>query len=112
MDLDPPAAVEAAKAAGVERLICVGIDPETSRRSLELADSIAGVFATAGMHPHEARDFDGEASARIEELLGNPRVIAVGETGLDFYRMRSPREDQERAFRLHVDLAQIGRAHV
>jgi TatD DNase family protein len=83
-------------------VVCVGIDPATSRRSLELADSIAGVFATAGMHPHEASVLDAAAGARIEELLGDPRVLGVGETGLDFDRMRSPRADQERAFRIHI----------
>ena len=89
--------VEAARAAGVDRLICVGVDPETSRRSLELADSIEGVFATAGMHPHDADGFDEEAAARIEELLHDPRVLGVGECGLDWFRMHSPKEDQDRA---------------
>ncbi len=102
---EPPEVVEAARAAGVDRLLCVGVDPDSSRRSLELADSLPGVFATAGMHPHEARNFDALASTRIEELLGDPRVLGVGETGLDFFRMNSPRPDQERVFRLHVDLA-------
>jgi TatD DNase family protein len=57
------------------------------------------------MHPHDAAAFDARAGAEIEELLGNPRVVAVGECGLDFFRMRSPREDQERTFRTHVALA-------
>ena len=93
LDSEPSGVVETAKAAGVDRLICVGVDPETSRRSLELADSIEGVFATAGMHPHDASAFDRDAGARIEELLHDPRVLAVGECGLDFFRMHSPRED-------------------
>ena len=97
--------VEAARAAGVDRLICVGVDPETSARSLELADSIAGVFATAGMHPHDAASFDAAAGARIEELLHDPRIVAVGECGLDFYRMRSPAEDQVRALKVHAALS-------
>lgn len=104
-DREPAATVEAARAVGVERLICVGIDPETSLRSLELADSIAGVFATAGMHPHDAAAFDGRASAAIEDLLHDPRVIAVGECGLDFYRMRSPVADQRRTLEAHVALS-------
>jgi TatD DNase family protein len=105
MDLQPRDVVEAARARGVDRLICVGVDPETSRRSLELADGIEGVFATAGMHPHDAKDLDGSAGARIEELLHDPRVVAVGECGLDFFRMLSPRQDQERALRTHVALS-------
>jgi TatD DNase family protein len=72
---------------------------------VELAESYRGVFATAGMHPHDAAAFDARAGAEIEELLSNPRVVAVGECGLDFFRMRSPREDQERAFRTQVALA-------
>ncbi len=104
LDREPQAVVETAKAAGVGRLICVGVDAETSRRSLELADSIEGVFATAGLHPHEAKDLDHRIGAEIEEMLHDPRCVGVGETGLDFFRMHSPKEDQERVFRLHIDL--------
>src|SRR6266480_7911238 len=105
MEVEPALVVETAKASGVERLICVGVDVETSRRSLEIADSLEGVFATAGVHPHDAHGFDPEASARIEELLHDPRVVAVGECGLDWYRMLSPREDQIRVFRTHIALS-------
>ena len=101
---DPAEAVAEARRAGVSTIVCPGIDPETSRRSLELAESLEGVFATAGMHPHDAAAFDPRAGAEIEDLLGNPRVVAVGECGLDFYRMLSPREDQERTFRAQVAL--------
>jgi TatD DNase family protein len=83
----------------------VGIDPRSSRRSLELAESFRGVFATAGVHPHTASAFDTAAGRDIEELLASPQVVGVGETGLDFYRMLSPGEDQERAFRAHVALS-------
>jgi TatD DNase family protein len=86
-------------------MICVGVDVETSRRSLEIADSIEGVFATAGVHPHDASAFDATASARIEEFLHDPRVVAVGECGLDWFRMLSPREDQIRTFRTHIALS-------
>ncbi len=102
---EPSSAIETARAAGVRTVVCPGIDPETSERSLELAESIRGVFATAGMHPHTASAFDARAGARIEQLLSDPRVVAVGECGLDFYRMRSPREDQERCFRAQIALA-------
>jgi TatD DNase family protein len=105
MGVEPAVAVETAKAAGVDRMICVGVDVETSRRSLEIADSIEGVFATAGVHPHDASTFDATASARIEELLHDPRVVAVGECGLDWFRMLSPREDQIRTFRTHIALS-------
>jgi TatD DNase family protein len=105
MEGDPAARTEAARASGVEGLVCVGIDPESSRRSRELADSLAGVFATAGVHPHTASAFDARAGAVIEELAQDPRVVAVGETGLDHERLRSPADDQERAFRAHCALA-------
>jgi len=105
VDREPSLVVEAAREAGVDRLICVGVDPATSARSLEIADSIAGVFATAGMHPHDAGLLDAAAGARIEELLHDPRVVAVGECGLDYFRMRSPLEDQVRALRMHIALS-------
>jgi TatD DNase family protein len=105
LDRQPPEVVEAAKVAGVERMICVGVDAPTSRRSLELADSLSGVFATAGLHPHDASTLDHRMGAELEEMLHDPRCVGVGETGLDHLRMRSSREDQERVFRLHIDLA-------
>ncbi|MGZ8598056.1 MAG: TatD family hydrolase [Actinomycetota bacterium] len=102
LDLEPADVVETAKAAGVDRLICVGVDVGTSARSAELADTLEGVFATAGMHPHDASGFDAEAASRIEEMLGDPRVIGVGECGLDYFRMHSPEADQIRTFRTHI----------
>ena len=105
LDGDPAEAVKEARNAGVDTLVCVGIDPGSSRRSVELATSFPGVVATAGMHPHDASAFDAAAEAEIEQLLANPLVVAVGECGLDFFRMRSPRLDQERALRVQVRLA-------
>jgi len=105
LDGDPAEAVETARNAGVDTLVCVGIDPGSSRRSVELAASLPGVVATAGMHPHDASAFDAAAEDEIERLLANPLVVAVGECGLDFFRMRSPRPDQERALRAQVALA-------
>ena len=105
LDDDPAEAIETARIRGVDTLVCVGIDPGSSRRSVELAASFPGVVATSGMHPHDASDFDARASSEIEELLANPLVVAVGECGLDFFRMRSPRPDQERALRSQVAMA-------
>src|SRR5512134_2584048 len=79
-DCEPQLLLEKARAVGVRTVVCAGIEPETSRRSLELAESFRGVFATAGMHPHTASEMDRAAGARIEELLGSPHVVAVGET--------------------------------
>jgi TatD DNase family protein len=105
VDREPADVVETARASGVDRMICVGVDADTSLRSLELADSIQGVFATAGVHPHDASGFDAASSSRIEELLYDPRVVGVGECGLDYYRMHSPREDQIRTLEAHIALS-------
>ncbi len=105
MEEDPAEVVAAARAAGVGRLVCAGIDPDSSRRSLELAESFPGVFATAGVHPHDAASFDRAAGRVVEELLGDPLVVGVGETGLDYYRRLSPEQDQRRAFRAQIALA-------
>jgi TatD DNase family protein len=105
METDPAEATRAARGAGVDRLVCVGVDADSSRRSLELAESLRGVFATAGVHPHDASTFDRAAGTTVEELLVHPLVVGVGETGLDHYRRLSPPEDQERAFRTHIALS-------
>ena len=105
MDQEPAVAVEAAKAARVERMVCVGVDVPTSERSIQIATELEGVRATAGVHPHDADGFDDEAAARIETLLKDPAVVGVGECGLDWFRMRSEREAQLRTLAAHVDLA-------
>ena len=105
MEGDTAEVVRSARREGVERMVCVGIDPESSRRSLELAESFRGVFATAGVHPHTASDFEPRAAAVVEELLAHPLVVGVGETGLDYYRRLSPEVDQHRAFRTHIALS-------
>jgi len=105
MKEDPGRVAATAGRAGVGTLVCAGIDPQTSRRSIELAESLPEVFATAGMHPHTASELDAEAWKAIGEMVATPRVVAVGECGLDFYRMRSPKEDQERVFGLHISLS-------
>lgn len=105
MEGEIPDEVRMAREAGVEALVCVGVDRDSSHRSRELADSLQGVFATAGVHPHDASGFDDATGAEIEGLLDDPRVVAVGETGLDHHRMLSPAEEQERVFRSHCSLA-------
>jgi TatD DNase family protein len=105
MEADPAEAVAEAREAGVSHLVCVGIDPDSSRKSRELAESFRGVFATAGMHPHSASDFDRRAGAVIEELAADPLIVGIGETGLDYYRRLSPADDQQRAFRSHIALS-------
>ena len=105
IERDPADVLSEARGAGVERIVCPGIDLDSSRRAVDLAESLDGVFATAGTHPHHASGFDLEAAALTAELLAFERVVAVGECGLDFFRMRSPRKDQIRALRVHARLA-------
>jgi TatD DNase family protein len=105
MDQEPAVVVEAARAARVDRLVCVGVDVSTSEASIRIAGELPGVAATAGVHPHDADTFDDAAASRIEELLREPVVVGVGECGLDWFRMHSEREAQIRALRVHVELA-------
>jgi TatD DNase family protein len=107
LDGDPAERVRLARQAGVETLVCVGIDPQSSRRSLELARTLPGVYATAGMHPHDASAYDERARDEIEALLADPLVLAVGECGLDFFRMRAPKSDQQRALAEQVAIARL-----
>jgi TatD DNase family protein len=102
---DPAAAVAVARAAGVAQLVTIGIDLASSRQAIGLAAGTPGVYATVGLHPHEAHLMDDAYLAELEELATRPRVVAIGEAGLDFYRDLSPREDQRRAFSAQIALA-------
>lgn len=98
-------AVEAARAAGVTRLLTVGTQPASWHAALAAAERHDGVRAAVGMHPNSAAELDAEAEALLERLARHPRCAAVGETGLDYYRAGAPREDQLRSFTAHADLA-------
>ena len=104
-DADREAVLERARAAGVEAVVVLGIDIESSERALALAERFPEVIATAGCHPHEAASLDRDAWQRLGELVRHPRAAAVGEIGLDFYRNLSPRETQLEVFRRQLDLA-------
>ena len=94
-------AVAAAREAGVDRLISVGVDVATSQEAIEVARRHDGVWATAGLHPHDAsQGLDG-----LEDLLGDPAVVAVGECGLDLHYEHSPRSVQRAVFAAQVALA-------
>jgi TatD DNase family protein len=88
----------------VDQLITVGIDAESSERSLRIARR-NDCYASAGVHPNSGAEFSAEVRRRIEVLLGDERVVAVGETGLDFYRDRCPHDVQRRSFIEHIELA-------
>src|SRR6266705_7110403 len=102
-DLD--AVLERARAAGVRRMVTIGTDVATSRAAVALAAREPDVWASVGVHPHDAASADAAALEEIERLASAPRVVAIGETGLDFFRDLAPRDAQERAFRAQLALA-------
>ncbi|MBI3872212.1 MAG: TatD family hydrolase [candidate division Zixibacteria bacterium] len=105
-DADREAVIERAHAAGVHTIIAIATDLESSDRVLALADSHPSVYAAVGVHPHEAKAWEGATSAaRLRELAKPPKVVAIGEIGLDYFRDHSPRAAQERAFRDQVQIA-------
>jgi len=104
---DLAGALARASDAAVGTIVAVGaIDTiETDRLTVEIAERHPQVFATVGVHPHNAADCDDARIAALSALARSPKVVAIGETGLDFHYMHSPAEAQERAFRRHLDLA-------
>lgn len=106
---DLPAVLERAHAAGVRRLIVTGTSVAASRAAGELALAHPGVlWATAGVHPHEAAGYDSAADAALRQLLKQPGVVAVGECGLDYFRDFAPRAAQREAFSRQIELAATG----
>ncbi len=102
-DLD--GVLDRARAAGVERIVLVGTDVPTSRAAVEMCRGRAGLFPTAGVHPHDATGFDAQARDEIARLCRLPDCVAVGETGLDWFKQHSPRAEQIAGFRWHAELA-------
>ena len=97
--------VAAADAVGVTRMLSVGTDGASSRTALAAAEAFPQVYAAVGCHPNEATGFDDADLAELRALAAHPRCVAIGETGLDFYRDLAPRSDQERAFAAQIALA-------
>jgi TatD DNase family protein len=113
---DARSALERARAAGVSRVVAVGSGIESSRAALAIAEREDGVYAALGIHPHQAGDaaLDGasdslllasEPLTTLRDLLADPKAVAVGETGLDYFRDYAPRDRQACLFRAHVALA-------
>jgi len=104
-DGDREEVIERALAAGVRRIINVGADLASSRRAVALAEAHPPIYAAVGVHPHDAKTLTDEALAELLGLARHPKVVAIGEIGLDFYRDLSPREAQRQAFERQLALA-------
>jgi len=89
----------------VTKMVTVGIDLESSKIALEFASRFEGVYAAVGYHPNEAKLISEQGWKELEGLTHNSKVVAIGETGLDYYRRRSAIRDQVEAFKKHLDLA-------
>jgi TatD DNase family protein len=101
------AVIQRAQDAGVQQIVVVGGagDLSSNEAAVALAESNADLFATVGMHPHDAKDVGAEELWTLKELTSHPKVVAVGETGLDYYYNHSPREIQRKVFTQFIHMA-------
>jgi len=104
-DSDRDQVIERAKSAGVQHIICVGIDIKSSQNALELTTHYPSLFATAGIHPHNADNANNNDLEQITRLAQHDKIIAIGEIGLDFFRNRSARQNQIEVFTQQLDIA-------
>ena len=98
--------LKSAQDANVTRLICVGTSVSDSQEAVDIANAHSNVWTTVGIHPHQANVFfeQKDSLARLEALLTKPKVVAVGEIGLDFYKNYSPKAAQEKLLRLQIEI--------
>jgi TatD DNase family protein len=99
-------------ASGIERLIVVGYDLETSEAAVRMAAEYEPLYAAVGVHPHDAQHYDEVTRDRLVEIATAPKVVAIGEIGLGYHYDFSPREDQHRAFPDQVEIARRTRLPV
>ncbi len=104
-DADREEVIRRAREAGVRYIINPGADLESSRRAIALAETQPDIFAAVGVHPHEASSLTDDVWQELRRLAQHPRVVAIGEIGLDYYRDLSPRPVQQAAFRRQLVLA-------
>jgi len=107
LDADLEAILTRAADAGIEEIVSVGAIStiETDRRTIEIAEAHPHIYAAIGVHPHDAKDCDADRIGALRELAQSKKVVAIGESGLDFHYMHSPVEAQEAALRRHLELA-------
>lgn len=104
-DPDRAEVIARARAAGVGRFVVTGSDAAHSRKALDLCTQYVGLYATAGVHPHHAKDVTATTPDELRELLENPPIVAVGECGLDYFRNFSPPQAQREVFEMQLALA-------
>lgn len=106
-DMDREAVIERALAAGVRRMVAIGTGegPPDLEAGVRLAEKYSCFSATVGVHPHDAAKATAETFQRLADLLSHPKVVAVGEIGLDYYRNHSPREVQHAVFIAQMEIA-------
>lgn len=97
--------VTGAKSANVNKIICASCDVKTSAKAVDFSEKYKDVYATVGVHPHEANGFSENTVNELENLAKNKKVVAIGEIGLDYYYNFSSKEDQKKAFLMQIDLA-------
>lgn len=97
--------VKRANDSEIKYIINVGTSIETSRFSIELAEKHAGIYASAGVHPHDSNEIDENRLSQLRQMIEHPKVVAIGEIGLDYYRNYQPVDIQKRAFELQIQLA-------
>lgn len=102
--LDREAAYQRALSAGVHKMICVGTDVASSQQAVAFAQTHQGAWASLGIHPHEAKMND---TAELAKLIHEPKVVAIGECGLDYFYNHSPREVQKTTLRAQIELALV-----
>ncbi|RME63086.1 MAG: TatD family deoxyribonuclease, partial [Nitrospirae bacterium] len=102
---DLPSVIEKAREAGVKYILTVGTDIKKKKKAIEIANRFEGVYASVGLHPHDAKDMNDRTIEQLKQLAKEPKVVAVGETGLDYHYNHSPREIQKEAFRAQIELA-------
>ena len=105
-DEDREAMLARAAEAGVVNILTIGIDLESSKKAVEIANKYPRVFAAVGIHPHDISSITMHDIDQITQVGMDPKVLAIGETGLDFYRDMSPRDRQIIAFMWHLDMAE------
>jgi TatD DNase family protein len=99
------AVLKRAEEAGIEAIVTIGSDRESNYANIEIAKRYSPVYLSVGMHPHDAKEFSGQTPDEILGLISEEKVVALGETGLDYHYDHSPRETQRKVFIAHLDIA-------